>query len=403
MGSAHSRFLPTILSVRIDGGGIKLNKKFLAGLLVVFPSLLWAQTLEIHHINIGQGDATLILGPVDSSGNRVSVLMDSGDRGAGGNMDGGLVVGEYLAELGINEINFFIASHYDADHIGGVGAGNIGVHGHSFVLGPNNVPGAVGDDDGDGDVDWTDGNTREAPDPEELGLDDDILVHNWIDRGDASTPDTATFRKYRGIATNLGIRTSLVGQTEVNAFSIDLGGGATMTAVAANGFVRNRATRVASIDTENEKSLGFWLQFGRFDYLICGDLIGRSSGSENAKVELAVGQFLVSQNAEIDELHVNHHGANNTSDKNFLDLIQPEVAIISAGNVNTHGHPRKENFRRLSDAGVDRILLTNYGKTGGFRRGDVKPLLAIAQSHIVITVDGSSYTTTVRETFSFDE
>ena len=49
------------------------------------------------------------------------------------------------------------------------------------------------------------------PDPEELGLDDDIIVHNWIDRGDAGTPDTATFRKYRGMATNMGTRTSLVG------------------------------------------------------------------------------------------------------------------------------------------------------------------------------------------------
>jgi hypothetical protein len=64
-----------------------------------------------------------------------------------------------------------------------------------------------------------------VPDSDELGLDDDIIVHNWIDRGDSSTPDTATFRKYRGIATKLGVRTSLVGQTEVDAFSIDVGGG----------------------------------------------------------------------------------------------------------------------------------------------------------------------------------
>ena len=52
--------------------------------------------------------------------------MDAGDRGAGGNFDGGLVVGEYLASQGISEIDFFIASHYDSDHVGGVVTGNIG-------------------------------------------------------------------------------------------------------------------------------------------------------------------------------------------------------------------------------------------------------------------------------------
>ena len=380
-----------------------MYKKILAGLFLSCPTVLLAQTLEIHHINIGQGDATLILGPVDTSGDRIKVLMDSGDRGAGGNSDGGLVVGQYLADLGIDEIDFFIASHYHSDHIGGVVTGDISDHGHSFVLGPNNVPGAIGDDDSDTNVDWTDGNAREIPDSDELGLDDDINVHNWIDRGDDDTPNTGAFRKYHGIATRMGTRTSLIGQAEVDTFSINLGGGATMTAVAANGFVRNRTSRVSNVNTENEKSVGFWLQFGGFDYLICGDLIGRSTPGENALVELAVGQFLDSQNAEIDVLHVNHHGANNTSEAVFLGLIQPEVAIISAGNVNTHDHPRKENFRRLSDAGVDRILLTNYGTTGGFRRGDVKPLLAIAQSHIILETDGTTYTTSISESFAVDE
>lgn len=380
-----------------------MYKNLLAGLVMVCPGVLWGQTVEIHHINVGQGDATLILGPVDTSGDRVSVLMDSGDRGVAGNPDGGLVVGQYLADLNIDEINFFIASHYNSDHIGGVGAGDIGVDGHSFVLGPNNVPGAVGDDDNDGTIDWTDGNTREIPDSEELGLDDDINVLNWVDRGDTSTPNTGAFRKYHGIATSMGTRTSLNGQAEVNTFSIDLGGGATMTAIAANGFVRARGSVVDNVDTPNERSLGFWLQFGGFDYLICGDLIGRTFGGEDAKVELAVGQFLKSQNAEIDVLHVNHHGANNTSEARFLGLIQPEVAIISAGNFNTHGQPKKKNLRRLSDAGVNRILLTNYGTTTGFRRASVKPLLAIAQSHIVLETDGVTYTTSISESFTVDQ
>ena len=71
--------------------------------------------------------------------------------------------------------------------------------------------------------------------------------------------------------------------------------------------------------------------------------------------------------------------------------------------MNTHKHPKKANFRRLDEAGVQRILLTNYGTTTGFRRGTVKPKLAIAQSHIVLTTDGMSYTTRVTEFFLTDE
>ena len=56
-------------------------------LLLLVTAQATAQSLEIHHINIGQGDSTLILGPPDGSGDRVVVLMDAGDRGAGGNLD----------------------------------------------------------------------------------------------------------------------------------------------------------------------------------------------------------------------------------------------------------------------------------------------------------------------------
>ena len=52
-----------------------------------------------------------------------------------------------LADEGLTSIDFFIASHYDADHIGGVARG--GNHGTSFVLGDDGAPGSPGDDDGD--------------------------------------------------------------------------------------------------------------------------------------------------------------------------------------------------------------------------------------------------------------
>jgi hypothetical protein len=58
-----------------------------------------AQNLVIVHKNIGQGDATLILGPPDGNGNRVTVLVDSGDIRSGGDPDGVAIVLNELRDL----------------------------------------------------------------------------------------------------------------------------------------------------------------------------------------------------------------------------------------------------------------------------------------------------------------
>jgi hypothetical protein len=144
----------------------------------------------------------------------------------------------------VRKLDFFIASHYDADHIGGAITGAPHVHGRSFLLGPNQVPGNVGDDDGDSVTDWA-GEPLTDPDPEELGKDDDVSVGTFVDRGDVPTPTSATYKKYKAMATSMGTRVSLTDRAAVEAFSIDLGGGAQMRALAANGFVRGRPAQVA--------------------------------------------------------------------------------------------------------------------------------------------------------------
>ena len=87
-------------------------------------------SLTIVHLDVGQGDSTLILGP-EINGDRVSVLFDSGDIPNGGDVDGGQVVRDALIAWGVSELDWFIASHYDADHIGGLVTGSPGVHGTS--------------------------------------------------------------------------------------------------------------------------------------------------------------------------------------------------------------------------------------------------------------------------------
>lgn len=65
--------------------------------------------LEIHHIDVGQADATLLIEPTGET-----MLIDSGDW-----RQGGSDVIEYLEEQDVDRIDHLVATHAHADHIGG--------------------------------------------------------------------------------------------------------------------------------------------------------------------------------------------------------------------------------------------------------------------------------------------
>lgn len=67
-----------------------------------------AGNLEIHFIDVGQGDATLI----KCDGH--SMLIDAG------NNDKGTLVQNYLQHQGVETLDYVIGTHPDADHIGGM-------------------------------------------------------------------------------------------------------------------------------------------------------------------------------------------------------------------------------------------------------------------------------------------
>ena len=78
---------------------------FLAFLLCFFAQA--QEGLELHFINVGQGDAVLIRSPSGQN-----VLYDGG-RGSDDTL-------AYLRSVGVQSLDLVIASHADADHIGGL-------------------------------------------------------------------------------------------------------------------------------------------------------------------------------------------------------------------------------------------------------------------------------------------
>ncbi|OKP84346.1 competence protein [Paenibacillus helianthi] len=76
---------------------------------LIVPKKQNVGTLQVYFFDVGQGDSTLIRTP-----NNQYVLID------GGNNDQGKNVVKYLNALGVKTLDAMVATHPDADHIGGL-------------------------------------------------------------------------------------------------------------------------------------------------------------------------------------------------------------------------------------------------------------------------------------------
>ncbi|MDO5033342.1 MAG: ComEC/Rec2 family competence protein [Eubacteriales bacterium] len=87
----------------------------------------------------------------------------------------------------------------------------------------------------------------------------------------------------------------------------------------------------------NESGLVARLSWANTSFFLTGDITPR-------KEEL----FLASGEEAGDLVKLGHHGAQNVSSEQFLDQVQPQVAIISVG-ANPYGHPSPAVLQRLGD------------------------------------------------------
>ena len=94
---------------------MKLNKLFYISLVIItflFTTTLTgmaANQLQVHFIDVGQGDSILIKMP-----NEEVMLIDAGKNGEGDD------VVNYLRSQGIDTIDYLVGTHPHADHIGGL-------------------------------------------------------------------------------------------------------------------------------------------------------------------------------------------------------------------------------------------------------------------------------------------
>lgn len=346
---------------------------------ITLPPGTWVPgTLEIHIFNVGQGESQLIIGPTGKT-----MLIDLFESNWNTNNGATWVAGEIRRITGASHLDYIMASHWHLDHMGYAGYGGI----WSLLEEQGITAGALIDRDGGV---WSDANSDGICDPD--------LEVVWHNAGTVS----GTARNWICWATDPSTIGGQLRQTAQidSTTQIDLGSSAGLTTkivqVDAQGvMMADGVTPVAGDHTadavptsENDYSITVWLNWGAFDYVTGGDTDGEyatsSFGYSYNDVETNVANRI---GQEVEVIWVNHHGSEHSTNQNFVDMLNPAVAIYSPGMTNSYGHPAQTVLDRLYANGTKQ-----YFTQAGDPNRNYYDSVIVNDNVIVRVTDGVNYT-----------
>lgn len=106
----------------------------------------------------------------------------------------------------------------------------------------------------------------------------------------------------------------------------------------------------AAKESENDTSLVFLLQTPELVAWLMGDA-GIAPEAEIMAHLAAVNMEALCE-GKLVLLKVGHHGSKTSSGQEFIDFVQPDIAVISCGFRNSYGHPHSGVVERLESAGA---------------------------------------------------
>ena len=311
----------------VAGAGAFVGWKYVLPWWRTQPPPASGNELTIRILDVGpiNGDSILISSPTGKT-----VLIDAGDTTKG------KAVVEALKRNNIQQIDYFIATHPHPDHIGGaaevfkaVKILNVIDNGQSpsvpalAVAAPQKPTGGK-----------KPANTKPAK----------------------ANPLTKFYDDYKAAITASGAHY----ETARPGTRYDLGGGALLLILAPSEpfFMKDKMTTGGN--EANANSIVARLDYGSFSMLLAGDAEDQTEHRLLTK-ELDLKSKVIK---------IAHHGSKYASSNDFLNRVNPEVAIVSCGAWNRYGHPSQAVLDRLKAANVKlyrtdlqgEITITTRGK-----------------------------------------
>lgn len=349
---------------------------------LLVPALAAAQgngKLQIHYMDVGQGDGAVLISPQGEV-----VLFDDGVLNQCGKPIG------YLQSLGVTKIDYHIASHYHADHIGCA----------SQILSMFPLQKAAFDRGG-----GYNSNTFTSY-VAAVGAKRATAVKGQTVTLDAGSPNpvTITFVALNGsgVPTTDENDLSLVSVVRFGRFDAEFGGDlsggasgvvdgdpvdpsapppgpgptppsptpppapppggdtcarpagapASATAVCNDGWFSSAQHRSGTCSGHGGVSC--WICPG----VLCSPGLVASGAGWASELSVTLASYADIESVvaplvgQIEVYKVHHHGSRYSSNMAWLSTTTPKVGIVSVGSSNTYGHPTPEALNRLHSAGV---------------------------------------------------
>lgn len=316
---------------------------FLAGGFVTWRYVLpWWRTqpppasggeLTIRILDVGpiNGDAILISSPAGKT-----VLIDAGDTTKG------KAVVEALKRNNIQQLDYFIATHPHPDHIGGVAEVFKAVKVlHVIDNGqPPSVPQLAAPPSS------KQKDTKKPPPP--------------TSKTTKTTSLTKFYDDYKAAVSSSGAHY----ENAKPGTKYDLGGGALLMILAPSEPFFTKDKMTTGGNEANANSIVARIDYGSFSMMLAGD------AEDQTEHRLLTKELDLRSRV----LKIGHHGSKYATSKDFLERVQPEVAIVSCGAWNRYGHPSQAVLDRLRAANPNvklyrtdlqgEIAITTRGKDG---------------------------------------
>jgi competence protein ComEC len=268
-----------------------------------------AKPLDVYFVDVEGGQATLIVTP-----SKQSILVDTGWPGFNGR--DALRIKQAAKAAGVKQIDFLILTHYHTDHVGGVSQLLEQLPVKTFVdHGPN----------------------RET--------------------GKRAEETTAAWEKAVAKGKRLSVRPGdKLPLKGVDVQFVTADGEGIMSPVngggAANPFCEGKS--FPEDPTENARSTGFLLTFGKFRMLDVGDLTSKE------ELELVCPANRI---GKVDLYLTTHHGLDTSNAQPIVHAIAPRVAVMNNG-AKKGGSPKAWQIIR-SSPGLEDMWQVHFAVAGG--------------------------------------